>query len=65
MMDSLNKQHFELSESVRDDTQYNTNKQVIGKIRITQSMPITAFLKLKPQVVQFNTLTNDELIHHQ
>ena len=31
MMDSLNKQHFELSESVRDDTQYNTNKQVIGE----------------------------------
>ena len=65
MMDSLNKQHFELSESVRDDTQYNTNKQVIGKLRITQSMPIPEFLKLKPQVVQFNTLTNDELIHPQ
>ena len=52
-----NKQHFDLSDSLRDDMKDNTNKKVLGKFKDeNNSLPVPEFLALSPKVYT--------MIHH-
>ena len=56
-----NKQHFDLSDSIRSDLIDNTNKNVLVKFKdATNTFLITEFLALNPKVYSMNYLTIDE-----
>jgi hypothetical protein len=58
-----NKQHFDLSDAVRDDMKDNTNKKVLGKFKDElNSCIMTEFLALNPKVYSYNYLDENETI---
>ena len=60
-----NKTQFDLSQSVRDDTKDNANKEVIGKFKCeTNNLPITEFGALHQKCYSFNHLKKDDTIMH-
>ena len=50
-MDQENKEHFDLSDSLRDDMKDNSNKKVLGKFKDElHSLPMKEWLALNPKV---------------